>query len=71
MPEPNILATWINEANKRMSKGEDKHDELRIEFERLRTEVKTRNKIIWAMVGITLAATGTVIALITLISKLR
>ena len=71
MSDRSLLATWIDEANKRMSKQEDKHDDLRIDFTRLKAQVDTRNKIIWALMGFLIAAGATIIALVSLLNKLR
>lgn len=69
MSDRGLLATWIDAANKRMSKQEDKHDELRIEFTELRAEYKTRNRIIWALVGLLFAAGGLIVTIIALHNK--
>ena len=66
MSDRSLLATWVDEANKRMSKQEDKHDELRIDFTRLETQVATRNKILWALIGLLMAASGLIITIIAI-----
>lgn len=66
MSDRSLLATWIDEANKRMSTQEDKHDELRIDFTRLEAQVATRNKILWALIGLLMASSGIIVAIIAL-----
>ena len=69
MPDTNLLATWIDQANIRMSKTEEKHDKLQISHTRLEAQVNTRNKIIFALVGILFGAISVVIGLITFLDK--
>ncbi len=54
----NLLGTWINEANKKMSKQEIDHAELRIDFTKLDTRIRTRNGVIWATIGLFLTCLG-------------
>lgn len=66
MSDNNLLATWIDQANKRMSDQEKEHDKLRIDFTRLEAQVNTRTKILWALVGLLVAATGIIVTIIKL-----
>lgn len=71
MPNTDLLALWVTEVNTELKERKDKHDELRIDFTRLETQVKTRNRIIYTLSGLFLAAAGTVIALISIIQHLK
>lgn len=70
MPEKSDLwAEWVREVKTELKDRHDENIQQRIDFECLRTKVETRNKIIWTLVGFLFLASGTIIALISLIKK--
>lgn len=52
MPETSVLSSWIQEVKTELKERKERYDELRIEFERLKTQVETRNKIFWALFAV-------------------
>lgn len=79
-----ILGKWIAEAKAEIKENrtsihsieddfhsfkEDDHAKLRLDFENFRTEIRTKNRIIWVLVTTIIAASGTVITLLTLLHK--
>jgi len=65
MPDQkDLLAAWIQEAKTEIKEGRDKCDKLDLRLTTLEAEVKTRNNIVWALIGVVLAAAGVVVALL-------
>ncbi len=74
----NLLAEWIREVKDELKERRDEDGriwkdlrKLWIAHEKLETKVDTRNKIFWALVIFLFGAAGTIIALISLLNKLR
>lgn len=85
MPDT-ILGRWISKAEEGIEKNsvlikevsDDLHDHkekefavLRLDFERFKVEIKTKNKIIWILVTTVLAASGVIIALISMLHNIK
>ena len=64
--QPNLLASWIIEVKEELRDARD----LRLDFEKFKTEVKTRNKVIWLLAGFFIASLGVFIPVIIKLIKL-
>jgi hypothetical protein len=66
-----LLVEWIKEAKteikalseKYSSFREGEYEDLKVAFEKLRTEVRTRNRIIWGLIGVMLTLLGLILGL--------
>jgi len=85
MPET-ILGQWISEAKSEIKESrrsfaaleksfrdfkEIDFAQLRLDFEKFKVEIQTKNRIIWILVTVVLGASGSIIALISLLHKAK
>ena len=61
--QPNFFEEWMRNVNEKLKEV----NLLRIDHEKLKTEMRTRNRIVWALVAIMLAASA--IGLVNFILK--